>query len=37
MAILEQVVESLNTLITTITPLVLAWIFLSFISKFIKW
>jgi len=36
MEILEQVVESLNTLITTITPLVLAGIFLSFISKFIK-
>ena len=36
MEILWQVVAQLNDLVETLTPLIMAGIFLAFISKFIK-
>ena len=37
MTYLWQIVNDLQPILTFVEPLAMAWIFLAFISKFIKW
>lgn len=37
MTYLAQIVTDLQPLLNRVQPLAMAWIFLAFISKFIKW